>query len=156
MKKIVFLICIVAMGLLFNSCNNSNQTSTNEKVTEDIIEPEYPPELIEMANQYHFNIDTSKTYDIDIKVLQSIGDFECLALECSDKRNKWYFGQLMYYWSSDMVYDDKIIKEQAYLIGTYHYLTQDNTKKVVPFYCSTEAYEKNIDIINLIMEIQDY
>lgn len=154
--KRVFLLLIVTMGLALSSCNNLNQPSTNENTTNDVVEPDYPPELVEMANQYHFNIDTSKTYDIDIKVFQSLGDYECLAKECSDKRYKWYYGQVMYYWSSDMVYDDKIIKEKAYLLGTYHYFTKDNTKKVVPFYCSTEAYEKNIDIINLIMEIQDY
>lgn len=144
------------MGLALSSCNNFNQPSTNENTTKDVVEPDYPPELVEMANQYHFNIDTTQTYDIDIKVIQSIDDYECLAMECSNKAYGWYLGQVMYYWSSNMVYDDKIIKEKAYLLGTYHYSTMDNTKKVVPFYCSTKAYRENIEIINLIMEIQDY
>ena len=143
MKKALFM-CLVAFGLVFYSCNNTNQTSKNESVNKEDIEPNYPPELVEMANQYHFNIDTTKTYDLDIKVFQSLGDYECLAHENTDRRYKWYNGQLLYYWSSDMVYDEKIIKEKAYLLGTYHYVSRDSTHRVVPFYCNIEAYKKNM------------
>lgn len=156
MKKCIFLVCVIAIGFVLNSCNNFNQTSTNEKVTEHGIESDYPPELIELANQYHFNIDTTKIYDLDIKVFQTIDDYECLAIENADKRYKMYYGQPLYFWSSEMVYDEKIIKDKAYLIGTYHYYTEDNSRKVVPLYCSTKAYQKDKGIIESIKEVQDY
>lgn len=164
MKRIAFVSLLIALGLLLFSCNNYNQnpspTNTSSQNTGNLSErdtkPKFSREDIEWANQYHLNIDTTKTYNMDIKVFQSLNDNECLAHEKADKWDDWYYGQILYYVSSDMVYDDKKIKEKAYLLGTYHYYTKDNTKKVVPFYCSVEAYKKNRESFEIIKLIQNY
>ena len=85
MKRLL-LIAIAAIAIVITSCNYVNRSSKDEgeKPEETIID--YPPELIEMANQYHLNIDTTKTYDLNIKVFQTISDEECLAHECSNAR----------------------------------------------------------------------
>ena len=58
-----------------------------------------------------------------------------------------------------MIYDDKIIKEKAYLVGTYRYKTVDTIRqyKVVPFYCETNQYNslKEEGFFDIIQEIQD-
>lgn len=156
MKRLI-LIAIAAIAMTITSCNYSSNYSTDEE--KNFGKTKYPPELIEMVEQYHLKIDTTTTYDLNIKVYQTLGDEECLALECSDKRYNWYNGQLIYYMTSSMVYDDKIIKEKAYLIGTYRYKTIDTIRqyKVVPFYCETDYYEslKGEGFFDLIREIQD-
>ena len=158
MKK-VLLICIAITAFALTSCNYINPSSKNGSLTEDNSR-HYSPEVIEWADQYHFNFDTTKTYNLDIKVFQTIDDNECLASERSDSRYKWYNGQLIYYMTSDMIYDDKIIKEKAYLLGTYRYKTVDTIRqyKVVPFYCETQYYEtlKEEGFFDFIEEIQNY
>lgn len=157
MKRLL-LIAIAAIAIVITSCNYVNRSSKDEgeKPEEPIVN--YPPELIEMANQYHLNIDTTKTYDLNIKVYQTLSDVECLALECSNARYGWYDGQLIYYMTSDMIFDDKIIKEKAYLVGTYRYKTVDTIRqyKVVPFYCEIGHYKslKDKGVFDLIQEIQ--
>ena len=58
-----------------------------------------------------------------------------------------------------MLFDDEIIKEKAYLLGTYRYKTVDTIRqyKVVPFYCETQYFEtlKEEGFFDLIEEIQD-
>lgn len=158
MKRLL-LIAIAAIAVVITSCNYANRSSKDEgeKPEETIID--YPPELIEMANQYHLNIDTTKTYDLNIKVYQTLSDVDCLALECSNTRYGWYNGQLIYYMTSDMIFDDKIIKEKAYLVGTYRYKTVDTIRqyKVVPFYCETNQYKalEEDGFFDIIQEIQD-
>ena len=158
MKKLL-LITIAAIAMTITSCNYFSNHSTGEEKNSGKTKDDYPPELIEMVNQYHLNIDTTKTYNLDIKVFQTIGDDECLASERSDSRYNWYNGQLIYYMTSDMIYDDKIIKEKAYLLGTYRYKTVDTIRqyKVVPFYCETGYYEslKEEGFFDLIREIQE-
>ena len=156
MEKLLFT-AYVAIAIAIAGCNSfSNHLDAVEDVT--INENNYPPELVEMINQYHLRIDTTTMYDINIKVYQTLSDDECLALECSNQRYGWYNGQLIYYMTSDMVFDDKIIKEKAYLIGTYRYKTVDTIRqyKVVPFYCETNKYEtlKENGFFDLIREIQ--
>ena len=157
--KRLFLITIAAIAIVITSCNYVNRSSKDEgEIPEETI-IDYPPELIEMANQYHLMIDTTKVYNLDIEVFQTIGNNECLANERSDSRYTWYNGQLIYYMTSDMIYDDKIIKEKAYLLGTYRYKTVDTIRqyKVVPFYCETGYYEslKEEGFFDIIREIQD-
>ena len=157
MKKLVLIALVFAMTI--TSCNNSsNQSSKDEEINDEETIMEYPPELIEMANQYHLNIDTTKTYDLNIKVYQTLSDEDCLALECSNTRYGWYNGQLIYYMTSDMIFDDKIFKEKAYLVGTYRYKTVDTIRqyKVVPFYCETNQYRslKEKGFFDVIQEIQ--
>ena len=151
MKRVLFM-CLTALGLVFYSCNNSAPSS--KSVTKDRLEPNYSPELIEWAKHYHLNIDTTKIYDIDIRVFQSLGDYECLAYEYGGYGA--YDGKVLYYWSADMVYDEKIIKEKAYLLGTYHYTTKKEIRKVVPFYCNTAVYKNKKDIFQRIIEVQNY
>ena len=157
--KNLLLITFAAIAMTITSCSYFSNHSTDEEKSFGDTKDDYPPELIEMANQYHLNIDTTKTYNLDIKVFQTIGDDECLACERSDSRYKWYNGQLIYYMTSDMVYDDKIIKEKAYLLGTYRYKTVDTIRqyKVVSFYCETGYYEslKEEGLFDIIREIQD-
>ena len=158
MKRLL-LIAIAAIAIVITSCNYVNRSSKDEgEIPEETI-IDYPPELIEMANQYHLMIDTTKVYNLDIEVFQTIGNNECLANERSDSRYKWYNGQLIYYMTSDMIYDDKIIKEKAYLLGTYRYNTVDTIRqyKVVPFYCEIQYYEtlKEEGFFEFIEEIQD-
>lgn len=155
MNRVLFL-CIMAIGVMLHSCNYSIPSSKNENTIDNKSGEEYPPEVIEWANQYHFSFDTTRTYDLDIKVFQTLGDYECLAHENSDKRYKWYNGQLLYYMTSSMVYDEKIIKEKAYLIGTYHYVSKDSTYRVVPFYCNVETFKDKKDSFEIIKEIQNY
>ena len=111
MKTLSLIIPFFA--LLFVGCNNYS-TNTNDNDSDEVT---YKPsqELIDYANQYHLNIDTTNTYNINIKVFQTLDDNDCLAHECSNDRLGFYNGQLVYYVTSDMVYDDKIIKEKAYL-----------------------------------------
>ena len=158
MKRLL-LIAIAAIAIVITSCNYVNRSSKDEGEKPKETNIDYPPELIEMANQYHLNIDTTKTYDLNIKVFQTIGDEECLAHECSNARYGWYSGQLVYYVTSDLIYDDKIIKEKAYLIGTYKYRTVDTIRqyKVVPFYCETNQYKalEEDGFFDIIQEIQD-
>ena len=158
MKKLL-LITFAVIAMTFSSCNYLSSRFSDEGMSSGKNNDEYPPELIEMVNQYHLNIDTTKTYNLDIKVFQTIGDNECLADERSDSRYKWYNGQLIYYMTSDLIYDDKIIKEKAYLLGTYRYKTVDTIRqyKVVPFYCETGYYEilKEEGFFDIIREIQD-
>lgn len=158
MKKLL-LIIFAAISMTISSCNYLSSRHFDEEISSGKNNDEYPPELIEMANQYHLIIDTAKTYNLDIKVFQTIGNNECLASERSDSRYKWYNGQLIYYLTSDLIYDDKIIKEKAYLLGTYRYKTVDTIRqyKVVPFYCETDYYEslKEEGFFDLIQEIQD-
>jgi hypothetical protein len=146
------------MGFALCSCDYINPSSNNSSTESD--SQDYSPELIQWANQYHFNIDTTKIYNLDIKVFQSLDDNDCLAHEKSDARYKWYNGQLIYYMTSDLIYDDKVIKEKAYLLGTYRYNTVDTIRqyKVVPFYCETEYYRslKEEGFFDFIEEIQDY
>ena len=158
MKKLL-LFTIAAIAMTFSSCNYLSSHFSDEGMSSEKNNDEYPPELIEMANQYHLNIDTTKTYNLDIKVFQTIGDNECLADERSDSRYNWYNGQLIYYMTSDLIYDDKIIKEKAYLLGTYRYKTVDTIRqyKVVPFYCEIQYFEslKEDGFFDFIQEIQD-
>lgn len=157
MKKLLFVVmAVIAMSI--TSCNYiTNHKLDNEGSGND--EGKYPPELVEIANQYHFNFDTTKTYDINIKVYQTLSENECLAHECSNTRYGWYSGQLIYYMTSTMLYDDEIIKEKAYLLGTYRYKTVDTIRqyKVVPFYCEINQYNtyKEEGIFDLIKEAQD-
>lgn len=158
MKKLLLIsMTVVTMSMM--SCNFFSNHSSFEGEEDSITSRDkYPPELVEMINQYHLRIDTTTMYDINIKVYQTLSDDECLALECSNQRYGWYNGQLIYYMTSDMVFDDKIIKEKAYLIGTYRYKTVDTIRqyKVVPFYCETNKYEtlKGNGFFDLIQEIQ--
>lgn len=158
MKKLL-LIAFAAIALTITSCSYFSNHSTGEGKSSGKTKDDYPPELIEMVNQYHLNIDTTKTYDLNIKVFQTIGDEDCLAHECSNARYGWYSGQLVYYVTSDLIYDDKIIKEKAYLLGTYKYKTVDTIRqyKVVPFYCDVDQYQslKKDGFFDLIQEIQD-
>lgn len=158
MKRLI-LIATAAIAMTITSCNYLSSHFSDEEMSSGKNKDEYPPELIEMVNQYHLNIDTTKTYNLDIKVFQTIGDNECLASERSDSRYKWYNGQLIYYMTTDMIYDDKVIKEKAYLLGTYRYKTVDTIRqyKVVPFYCETGYYEtlKEDGFFDFIQKIQD-
>jgi hypothetical protein len=158
MKKLL-LIAFAVIALTITSCSYFSNHSTGVGKSSGNTKDDYPPELIEMVNQYHLNIDTTKTYNLDIKVFQTIGDNECLANERSDSRFNWYNGQLIYYMTSDLIYDDKIIKEKAYLLGTYRYKTVDTIRqyKVVPFYCETHYFEslKEDGFFDFIQEIQD-
>ena len=158
MKKLL-LITFAAITMTITSCGYFSNHSTDEEKSFGKTKDKYPPELIEMVEQYHLKIDTTTTYDLNIKVYQTLSDEECLAHECSEKRYNWYNGQLIYYMTSSMVFDDKIIKEKAYLIGTYRYKTVDTIRqyKVVPFYCETDYYEslKEEGFFDLIREIQD-
>lgn len=158
MKRLM-LITIAIIAMTITSCSYFSNHSSDEDKNFGKPKDEYPPELIEMANQYHLNIDTTKTYDLNIKVFQTIGDEECLAHECSNARYGWYSGQLVYYVTSDLIYDDKIIKEKAYLLGTYRYKTVDTIRqyKVVPFYCETNQYKalEEDGFFDIIQEIQD-
>ena len=153
-----FLI-VFSMFMLFASCNNFSNSNNRDSSTE---ETDFTPsqELIDFANQYHLNIDTTKTYDMNIKVYQTLDDNDCLAHECSNNQYRWYNGQLIYYMSSDMLYDDKIVKEKAYLIGTYKYKTIDTLRqyRTVPFYCEINEYEilKNEGFFDFIIDLQDY
>lgn len=155
MKKTILIFSIFA--LIFISCNNISTNNENED--EELIN-QPSQELIEYAKQYHLNIDTTKTYNINIKVFQTLDDNDCLAHECSNERYNWYNGQLVYYVTSDMVYDEKIIKEKAYLLGTYRYKTVDTIRhfRVVPFYCEINEYEnlKDDGFFEFILEMQDY
>ena len=155
MKKVLIVFTMFVMCASCNNFSNSNNSKNTEE-TDDTPSQE----LIEYANQYHLNIDTTKTYDLNIKVLQTLDDNDCLAHECSNKQYGWYNGQLIYYMSSDMLYDDKIVKEKAYLIGTYKYKTIDTLRKyrTVPFYCEINEYEnlKKDGFFDFIIEIQDY
>ncbi len=158
MKKLL-LFTFAAIAMTITSCSYISNHSSDEEKSFGKTKENYPPELIEMVNQYHLNIDTTKTYDLNIKVFQTIGDEDCLAHECSNARYGWYSGQLIYYMTSDMIYDDKVIKEKAYLLGTYRYKTVDTIRqyKVVPFYCETGYYEslKEEGFFDIIREIQD-
>lgn len=158
MKRLL-LITFAAIALTITSCSYFPNHSTDEEKGSGKTKDDYPTELIEMANQYHLNIDTTKTYNLNIKVFQTISDEDCLAHECANARYGWYSGQLIYYMTSDMIYDDKIIKEKAYLLGTYRYKTVDTIRqyKVVPFYCETGYYEslKEEGFFDIIREIQD-
>ncbi|MBQ4399370.1 MAG: hypothetical protein II829_07305 [Bacteroidales bacterium] len=158
MKKLL-LIAFAAIALTITSCSYFSNHATGEEKSSGKTKDDYPPELIEMVNQYHLNIDTTKTYDINIKVYQTISDDECLAHECSNTRYGWYSGQLIYYMTSTMLYDDEIIKEKAYLLGTYRYKTVDTIRqyKVVPFYCEINQYNtyKEEGIFDLIKEAQN-
>ena len=159
MKRLLLItFAIIAMSL--TSCNYVNRSSKDDGDVQEKTIIDYPPELIEMANQYHLNIDTIKTYDLDIKVYQTLSGNECLAHECSNTRYGWYSGQSIYYMTSSMLYDDEVIKEKAYLLGTYRYKTVDTIRqyKVVPFYCETNQYNslKEDGFFDLILELQDY
>lgn len=158
MKRLL-LITFAVIAMMITSCNYFSSHSLDEERNQGNNKDEYPPELIEMVEQYHLKIDTTKTYDLNIKVYQTLSDEECLAQECSNAKYGWYNGQLIYYMTSDMIFDDKIIKEKAYLLGTYRYKTVDTIRqyKVVPFYCETHYYEslKENGFFDLIQEIQD-
>ena len=156
MKKVTFILSFILL-FLFISCGNN---STNNKNGGEGFFNQPSEELIEYANQYRLNIDTTKTYSINIKVYQTLEENDCLALECSNERYNWYNGQLVYYVTSDMIYDEKIIKEKAYLLGTYKYKTVDTIRpfRVVPFYCEINEYEKLKEdgFFDFILEIQNY
>lgn len=154
MKKITFIISFLL--IISFSCNNHSTINNGNGAENNIESPS--PELIEMAEKYHINIDTTKTYDMNIKVLQTLGDEECLANELSNKQYGWYHGTTLYYYTSNMVYDDKIITEKAYLVGTYKYTTRNLEGKVVPFYCEVNTYKKlaKEGFFDNILKIQTY
>ncbi len=148
---------------MFISCDNiSTNKNKNENETEELFDltSQELQELIEYANQYRLNIDTTKTYSLNIKVYQTLEENDCLANECSNERYNWYNGQLVYYVTSDMIYDEKIIQEKAYLLGTYKYKTVDTIRpfRVVPFYCEINEYEnlKKEGFFEFILEMQEY
>ena len=118
MKKLL-LIAFALIALTITSCSYFSNHSTGEGKSSGKTKDDYPPELIEMVNQY----------------------------------------QLVYYVTSDLIYDDKIIKDKAYLLGTYRYKTVDTIRqyKVVPFYCDVDQYQslKKDGFFDLIQEIQD-
>ena len=155
MKKVTLIFSFI---LMFIGCDNISTINKNK--AEELVDDQPSQELIEYANQYRLNIDTTKTYSINIKVYQTLEENDCLALECSNERYNWYNGQLVYYVTSDMIYDEKIIKEKAYLLGTYKYKTVDTIRpyRVVPFYCEINEYEKLKEdgFFDFISEIQDY
>lgn len=157
MKKVTLIFSFI---LMFISCDNTSTINKNE-AEELVNQPSQElQELIEYADQYRLNIDTTKTYNINIKVYQTLEENDCLAHECSNERYNWYNGQLVYYVTSDMIYDEKIIKEKAYLLGTYKYKTVDTIRpyRVVPFYCEINEYEslKKEGFFDFILEMQEY
>lgn len=123
---------ILAIGLMcFVGCKNVNTKAM-------------PDEVVTWLKQFNVvdNLDSLQFENIDVKVFQTIGEGECLALECSNKKYGWYNGNIIHYMSNadDLIFDDKIIKNKSYLVGTYTYETRENGTKTVKTYMNDYSY----------------
>lgn len=140
MKRILLLIFFSLFGLI--SCNKFNS-------------PNYTQEEIEYAKQFQFIedslIDFDNPYNLNVKVMQSLTNYEGLCIELNDYER--YHGKIVYFISDEPLYDEKIIKDTTYFIGTYHYQSRDSIYRTVPIYTTLKTYENlyirgYIDIIN--------
>ena len=151
MKKV--LVLILGMLCLF-SCGNDN--SGNGKTV--VKKNSYKKETVDWGKQFKIanSLDTTQTTNIDVKVLQTIGETECLAITCSNKQYGWYNGDIVYYISNDLLYDDKIIKDKVYFIGTYTYTTRNEMQKTVPVYWSAKNDRTFLNnVISIIKDINE-
>lgn len=148
MKKILALL--IGLFCIF-SCINNN--TGNGKVVIDTSDKE----LIEYMKPFTTveSPEDIKTEKVDLKVFQTFGDGQCLAYECSNKQYGWYNGSVVLYVANDaaLVYDDKIIKGEAYFIGTYTYTTTAESKKTVKVYFESYDFAHNfVELANKIKE----
>lgn len=127
MKKIL-LMCLIALGMMFISCNN--------KQLETIEEPETK---IETFNSPFNVFDEPKDFDGHsfYEVFQTLGEYEGLA-NC--------IGDIVYIVYNEPIYDGLRIEEtktkKFKLIGTYTYYTIEDKRKVVPVIMLIDDMEK--------------
>ena len=149
MKKVLNIIFVTFIALCFTACFSNQQNGESEG-------GKLSPEIVKYLKQFNTveSIESTKFEDINIKVFQTLNNEECLASEISNKQYGWYHGNTVYYISGngDLIYDDKIIKEKAYLIGTYTYETRAESKKTVKAYTNSREVAENI--INLVNELK--
>jgi hypothetical protein len=154
MKKILNIIFMAYIALCFTACFSNRQNGKSEDGMPS-------PEVVEYMKQFNTveSIESAKLEDINIKVFQTLNTEECLAAEISDKEYGWYYGNTVYYLSGndDLIYDDKIIKEKAYLIGTYTYETRGSESvpsRVVTVKAYTNSREIAENIINFVNNLK--
>lgn len=118
MKKIL-LMCLIALGIMFISCNNTQLQPLEE------TEPES-----ETVINSPFNVfDEPKDFNGHsfYEVFQTIGEYEGLA-NC--------LGDIVYIVYNEPIYDGLRIEEtktkKFKLVGTYTYYTVEDKRKVVP------------------------
>lgn len=123
-----FLILVLGILCLFG-CNFGAKTNYGKQL---------PPEVVAWLKQFNVSefIDSTDVKTINIKIFQTLGDGEGLATTCSSEKYGWYNGDVVYYLSvdHDLVYDNKIIKEKVYMVGTYTYETKGGSRATVPVY----------------------
>ena len=122
------------------SCNNS---STSNK---------YDKEFIEFAKQFNLleNIDTINSVHIDAEAFQIFNKYMCLATE-----NGHPWGDIIFIFTYDLLYDDVILNDEFILLGTFQYTTEDSTHRTVKAYSSKDFYVKNNKIFTIIKEINN-
>ena len=156
MKKIlVAVLCLFSLVSCFNNGSDGNGGKTYP-----LKEKEYPQEVIDYMQQFNIveNFDSTEVVKLNIKVFQTIGTDEGLAHMCSNKQYGWYHGDLIYYadFSNDaMVYDEKIIKEDALFLGTYTYTTTQDTQKTVPVYVAKKNIPAILRFISVYKDIKE-
>ena len=106
-------------------------------------------------------IDTTNVNKLNIKAFQILNEHSCLANECSNEKYNSYSGNSIYYITNTILYDDVVIKEDAYFIGTYTYDTQSkeflsikipSRTITVQVFSSIDYYQKNKDKFDKIRE----
>lgn len=117
MKKIL-LMCLIALGMVFISCNNKQLETTEE------IEPK-TENYVNPFNRF----DEPKDFDGHsfYEVFQTLHEYEGLA-SC--------VGDIVYIVNDEPIYDGLRIEEtktkKFKLVGTYTYYTVEDKRKVVP------------------------
>lgn len=135
MRKILFILTIcLSIMLSIISCNK------------------YDKEEIEFAKQFNLleNIDTINLVHIDAKAFQIIDEWTCLA-----KENGYLWGDIIFIFTDDLLYDNVILNDEFILLGTFQYTAEDSTHRTVKAYSSKDFYIKYNKIFTIIKEIKN-
>lgn len=114
MKKILFM-CLIALGMMFTSCNNS-ETNYDDLITKETYSPYNKFDSI-------VEFDGHSRYE----VFQVLYENEGLAE---------FIGDVVYIVSETPIYDGLEIREtenkKFHIMGTYTYYTVEDKRKVIP------------------------
>lgn len=142
MKKILVLVFVLGLCGLF-SCNNSSQKGKR-------VSAEY----IEWCSQFNIiDVDTANICKVNIEAFQILDENTCLARECLKNLDECYIGNVVYYVTDNILYDNIIIKEDAYFVGTYTYNTKVGNITTVQMFVNTDFYKENKEFFDIIKEI---
>lgn len=123
MKKIL-IMCLIALGMMFTSCNNS-ETNYDDLITEEIYSPYNMFDSI-------IDLDVNRGRDgkghVSCEIFQTLHEKEGLA--------KMWSYDVVYVVSETPIFDGMDITEtdtkRFKIIGTYTYYTLEDKRKVVP------------------------